>query len=189
MIETSTIIEAIHYLLKKIGPSQKIQLVKLIYLADKYHLIHYGRTITNDEYFAMPHGPVGSTVQDVLSFDTFTLSPKEYKYAQELFKTANKQHTLEASSAKVKFEMLSDTDIEALDFVIKKFGGMNSWDLKRYTHKYPEWRQYESLFKGNRTKREKINTKELLSLIKNDPLALPKTHIKESENILTGNYQ
>ena len=187
MIETSTIIEAIHYLLKGIGFADKVKIIKLVYLADKYHLIHYGRTVTNDEYFAMPLGPVGSTVKDVLSFNHFTLSPEEYKYSHKLFKETNDEFT--SSDAEIVHEMLSDTDTEALDFVIDKFSHMTSSELIDYTHKYPEWYQYKSLFEGKRTKRETINTEELLSLIENDPLAMSETHVRESKNILTGNYQ
>ena len=78
MIETSKIIEALHYILHKIKIADKIKIIKLIYLADKYHLVRYGRTITNDDYYAMEYGPVGSTVKDVLEFDEFTLSHNEY---------------------------------------------------------------------------------------------------------------
>ncbi len=188
MIETSSIIEAIYYLLKRIGPSDKLKLVKLMYLADKYHLIRYGRTITNDEYFAMPHGPVGSTIKDVLSLDHFSLSYEEYNYTSQLLKKVSKNQ-FKASDKEIEFEMLSETDIEALDFIANKFGQMSTWKLRDYTHEYPEWRQYQELFEDKRTKRERLNTKELLSILENDPLAMPANHIKESENLLTGNYQ
>ena len=36
----------------------KLKLVKLIWAADRYHLRKYGRTVTDSEYFALPHGPV-----------------------------------------------------------------------------------------------------------------------------------
>lgn len=53
-------IEAIYYILSKLGKMDKLKLLKLVYLADKYHLIYYGRTITNDDYYAMKHGPIAS---------------------------------------------------------------------------------------------------------------------------------
>ncbi|HDH00995.1 MAG TPA: DUF4065 domain-containing protein [Nitrospirae bacterium] len=187
MIETSTIIEAIYYVLKKIKKADKIKLVKLIYLADKYHLIRYGRTITNDDYYAMENGPVGTTVKDVLSFNEF-MSSKALKYASSLIEETDKNKFTARPDAKNDFDMLSDTDMEALDFVIDKFGKMRQWELRDYTHMYPEWYQYEDLFKNKRTKSERIHTKELLSTIKNDPLAMPRKHIKESEKMLTGTF-
>ena len=188
MIETATIIEAIYYILKKIKKADKIKLVKLIYLSDKYHLIRYGRTITNDDYYAMEHGPVGTTVKDVLSFDSFSLEAKGIKYASRLLEKTDEKHFIAKASARVTFDMLSDTDKEALDFVVEKFGTMSSWKLRDYTHQYPEWYQYEDMFKSKRTKRERIDTAELLSTLKDDPLKMPRKHVKESENILTGKF-
>lgn len=186
MIETATIIEAIHYILKKIKKADKIKLVKLVYLADKYHLIRYGRTITNDDYYAMQHGPVGTTVKDVLSFDSFSLTPNGLKYASRLLDKLDNNNFSANPSARVTFDMLSESDKEVLGFVVEKFGRMRQWELRDYTHQYPEWYQYEDLFKNKLTKRERIDTKELLSTIKDDFLKMPPKHIKESKKILTG---
>lgn len=40
------------------GEIEKLQALKLIYFADRYHLRKYGRPITNDQYWAMNFGPV-----------------------------------------------------------------------------------------------------------------------------------
>ncbi|MBI4843544.1 MAG: SocA family protein [Nitrospirae bacterium] len=188
MIETSTIIEAIYYILKRLKKADKIKLIKLIYLGDKYHLIRYGRTITNDDYYAMEHGPVGTTVKDVLSFDPFNIPPRTFKYLATLIVKEDETHFRANPDAKTTFDMLSDTDKEALDFIVEKFGKMGKWELRDYTHKYPEWYQYEDLFMNKLTKRERIETKELLSTLKDDPLAMPRKHVKESEKILTGTF-
>jgi uncharacterized phage-associated protein len=188
MIETSTIIEAIHYLLKKLEKADKIKLVKLIYLADKYHLIRYGRTITNDDYYAMEHGPVGATVKDVLSFDHFNIPSKTFKYLSTLINKDDKNGFRINQDVKITYDMLSDTDKEALDFVIEKFGKMGPWKLRDYTHQYPEWYQYKDLFENKLTRRERIETKELLSTLRDDPLSMPRKHVKESEKILTGKF-
>ncbi len=188
MIETSKIIEALHYILHKIKIADKIKIIKLIYLADKYHLVHYGRTITNDDYYAMEYGPVGSTVKDVLEFDEFTLSHNEYEYASKLFeKIDNNTFKVKETIKDSEFEMLSETDIEALNFVIDKFGNMDSWKLSEYTHKYPEWYQYEDLFSDKRTKRERIRTEELLSIV-DDYFGVSTEHIEESRKMLIGAY-
>lgn len=190
MIETTTVIEVIYYILQKIKTADKIKLVKLIYLADKYHLLCYGRTITNDDYYAMENGPVGTTVKDVLSLDEFNISREGFKYASKLIERIdNNTFKAKPTEEEVSFDMLSKTDKEALDFIVETFGNMRSWDLKEYTHKYPEWYQYEELFKNKLTKRERINTKELLSTFDNDPfLQVSKKQIRESEKILTGNF-
>ncbi|KJU85736.1 hypothetical protein MBAV_002070, partial [Candidatus Magnetobacterium bavaricum] len=112
MIEISTIIQAVFYILSKIGSTDKLKLIKLIFLADKYHLINYGRTITNDSYLAMEYGPVGSVVKDVLSFNAISLSKHELDYASTLFEEADR-HTfrVKPSISTDELDMLSETDI------------------------------------------------------------------------------
>lgn len=189
MIETATITEALYYLLDKIKKADKIKLVKLMYLADKYHLIRYGRTITNDDYYAMEHGPVGTTVKDVLSLDSFNISSEGVKYASRLIEKLDGDTFCARANARITLDMLSESDIEALDYVVEHFGKMSSWKLRDYTHKFPEWYQYEDLFKNKLTKRERISTKELLSTLKDDPyFKASRKHIKETEKILVGDF-
>jgi len=190
LIETSTIIEAIYYLLNKTGEATKLRLLKLVFLADKYHLIRYGRTVTGDDYYAMEHGPVGSTVKDVLEFNRFTLADNEYAYASKLFDKIDEK-TLKAKSDAISGElaMLSDSDIEALDFVVNKFGKMTASDLRNYTHRYPEWEQYRELFENNQTKRERLKTEELLSTLPEDTFGVTLEHVEESREILTGHHE
>jgi uncharacterized phage-associated protein len=189
MTETTKIIQALCYFLTKIKSADKLTLVKLLFLADKYHLIRYGRTITNDEYWAMSYGPVGTAAKDILSLDNDFLDEREYEYAKKKLKKVGK-HIFEKGSScdSDEFNMLSETDIEALDFILEKFGKMSEKDLIKYTHKYPEWKQYKNLFKRNETKRERIETAELLSVLKDDCLAMPPDHIERSSRILTGTY-
>lgn len=189
MRETHTAIETISYILQKIGPADKIKIIKLIYLADKYHLLRYGRTVTGDEYFAMEHGPVGSSVKDVLSFDSLFLTEDERIYLETLIERGGDANWFKSKEgAKCAFEMLSDTDKEALDFVINKFAPMDQWHLRDYTHKYPEWKQYEDLLKNQFTKRIRLKTEELFSLLPDDMLSVPLEHITESKKILLGIY-
>jgi hypothetical protein len=137
----------------------------------------------------MSYGPVGTAAKDVLSLDKDFLDKKEYEYAQKNLKKVG-EHEFEKGSScgSEEFDMLSETDIEALDFILEKFGRMKERDLVEYTHKYPEWKQYEKLFKRNATKRERIETAELLSVIKNDCLAMPAGHIERSRRILMGTH-
>ena len=183
MIETLKIVQALYYVLTKIGTADKLKLVKLLYLADEYHLLKYGRTVTGDEYWAMSWGPVGSVTKDILSFDDDEST--EYKYISRLIKKIN-DYTFKAQETEVDLDMLSETDIEALDFIVKHFGAKTKDELIRFTHKYPEWKQYERLFKEGFTRREKINTIELFERIDDDPFDLSPDHIEESKKIYSG---
>jgi len=84
--------------------------------------------------------------------------------------------------------MLSDTDKEALDFIIDKFAHIGHWELRDYTHDYPEWKQYEHLLKNRLVKRIRIKTEELLSLLPNDVLSVPPEHLEDSKKVLLGLY-
>lgn len=186
-IDIRAIVQAIYYLLKKLGTVDKLKLLKLIYLADKYHLIYYGRTITNDDYYAVKLGPIPSSVKDVLEFDKFSLSAEEYKYASSLFKKVDQYNFKANEKARSRLEMLSETDIEALDYVIKNFGLMSSSRLINYTHKYPEWSQYRGLFKSGQTKRERIAIEELLSVV-DGYFKVSHEHLEESKKIIKGDF-
>jgi uncharacterized phage-associated protein len=186
MIESSKIIQAFCYLLSKIKKADKLKLIKLLYLADKYHILRYARTITNDEYWAMDYGPVGSTAKDILGFDAELLS-KEFKYAQKMLKKVDQHNFTLGTRCTIKeLDKLSETDIEALDFVSDHFGSLSSKELIKLTHRYPEWAQYKDSFKNQMTKREKIESKELLSVLPSDILAVSKEHLEESAKIFSG---
>lgn len=186
MIETATIIEALHYTLEKTGTAGKIKLIKLMYLADKYHLLKYGRTVTNDDYYAMDFGPVGTTVKDILAFDKDMLS-KDFKYAAKLLAKVG-EHEFSARHLKnAEYEHLSETDIEVLDFVLAKFGKMTGKQLTTYTHQYPEWAQHAHLFEAKTIRRARIETEELLSVIDDNCFGITPEHLEESRKLLTGN--
>jgi uncharacterized phage-associated protein len=186
MTETTKIVQSLCFLLNKIKRADKLTLIKLLFLTDKYHLARYGRTVTGDEYWAMPIGPVGTFAKNILSLDEF-LSKRELKYIKENLKKVSEHEFEKGASCGIdEFDMLSETDIEALNFIIQKFGKMKKRELIKYTHEYPEWKQYEKLFQRNETKREKIETEELLSTFKNDCLTMPPEHMNHSRRMLLG---
>src|ERR1022692_3946393 len=60
----------------------KYKIVKLLFLADKNHLVRYGRTITGDRICAMEYGLVPSVSLDALNI--FLGSEKGNPAAQEI---------------------------------------------------------------------------------------------------------
>ena len=118
--------------------------LKLIYLADKYHLRKYGRLITNDIYFAMPYGPVASSVKDIAEESGF-LDPMEGEYSSRFLK-ARGRYEIE-SIQDIDSNVFSDSDIEALDFAWEKFGHLNKYELVEITHGYPEWSKHKQALK------------------------------------------
>lgn len=185
MIEAATIVESLHYILNRVKKAGKIKLIKLIYLADKYHLLRYGRTVTNDDYYAMERGPVGTTVKDVLSLDKEMLA-SDYKFISKLIGMAGEEYI--ALPAYLPYDHLSETDKEALDFVIARFGKMTGAQLTTYTHQYPEWAQHEHLFHGKSIRRVRIEPEELLSVIDDNCFGVTPEHLEESRKMVTGTF-
>src|SRR5690554_5647220 len=87
--------QALNWLaVKSGGRINKLKALKLIYLADRYHLRKYGRLITNDSYFAMDYGPVPSGVKDLAEVSEF-LGKDEQNYSKKFIQPVN-QYTLES---------------------------------------------------------------------------------------------
>jgi uncharacterized phage-associated protein len=128
---------AITYLAARNLPElSKGKLCKLLFLADKYHLVRFGRPITGDFYWAVDHGPIPSVVKDrldrleqnadeelatVLSVDRNSTYP--HFYAKNAFGTEN----------------LSESDFMALDRAIAQFGNFTFTELRRLTHAMPAY--------------------------------------------------
>ncbi len=118
------------------GEIDRLKLVKLLYLADRYHMRKYGRLVTGDYYFAMQYGPVGSTAANMASLSEW-LGEEQLSYASK-YLSRKDNHTV-ASINEVDMDELSESDVEALDFAYANFGGKRASDLVDLTHKYPEW--------------------------------------------------
>jgi len=122
----------------------KLKVLKLVYLADRYHLRKHGRLITNDIYFAMPLGPVASSTKDIAERSEF-LDDAEVQYADEYLRIGLPHKIV--SKKPMDLEVFSDSDVEALNFAWNKFGHLSPRDLVKLTHEYPEWsRNKQALF-------------------------------------------
>lgn len=189
MNKVQTIVQAIYLILQELGQkTDKMKLVKLLFLSDKYHLLHYGRTITDDSYCAMQHGPVGSIALNVLNYNTAKdyLSNTAIKYIANLIEiSSNLKRNI--TNNPCNFEMLSETDKQAIRYVVLNFGNMSASDLRKYTHDYPEWKQYEQDFKRKITENEPINTDELFSVIDNR-MNVDREIIEISKDIYSESY-
>lgn len=180
-----TCVQAIHYLLTLLGETDKLKIVKLMYLADKLHLIRYGRTITGDSFVAMKNGPVGSTVLDVLSGETGKLSKSEIEFCETYIEQSGK-YDYHAINNAPDFGMLSNTDRKVLKETSVKFGNTDKWQLVELTHKYPEWAQFKRVLDGETIRCQPIEFNELFSTIQNDPLGITQEMVEEAKGIYLG---
>lgn len=154
-MDVNIILESFYYLSKQLqSPIDKLAAIKLLFFADRYHLRKYGRLISDDTYYALPHGPVASNalniINEIISGNSVGVE-KTY-----LIKTENIRNSFTATSDEYELEYLSDSDTEALDFVIENFGKNEARTLRDLTHQYPEWKRYKNTLENHLSRRELI---------------------------------
>jgi len=115
----------------------KYKMCKLVFLADKYHLVRFSRTITGDRLCAMEHGPVPSETLDLLNrlivedrTDGRVMALDEHLSLDRAYQnphlSARKQMDFE--------ELLSQSDLTALKETVKEHGSKSFDELKALTH-------------------------------------------------------
>ena len=116
-----------------LGPTKfdQYKACKLLFLADKRHLVKFGRTITGDRYSALEYGPIPSGIRDEMKFliENNTGRLKEAfdvdrKYSHP--RLIPKQHYDEAT--------LSKSDVEIIREIVDDFGKRSFDELKAITH-------------------------------------------------------
>ena len=184
-MKIKTLVQAISFLLdQKGGTLDKLSILKLIFFADKYHMMKYARSITNDTYYAMKYGPVASNIKNILDFDFIGEDEKKYieKY---LVKNGNQ---IDMKEKFEKYNMLSDTDKEALIFAYENFSKYKTFDLVDVTHQFYEWKRFEKSLENGLT-REKILEEDFFKFsdIENDPYKnIPEELVKLSQEFYFG---
>lgn len=130
--------------------TNKMKAIKLVWLADRLHLRKFGRTITGDIYFALPHGPVPSTTKDILTKNSWTLSDDEFAYIDEYITLSG---NYDYSSVKhPNNKVFSSSDIECIEEIVRHFGQYDHFTLRDISHNYPEWKRWEQKLQKTRSR-------------------------------------
>jgi uncharacterized phage-associated protein len=122
----------------------KMKVAKLLFHADKNHLLRYGRPVIGDSYACMEYGPVPSTSLNVLS-DFIAGDPDYPPVAKTLFdayidvERKGKYPVFRAKQA-ADLEVFSDSDVEALSHTLSQHGGKSAWQLSQESHDEPAWK-------------------------------------------------
>lgn len=169
---TKKIIQALTYIAYR-QPDHKVNSMKaykLLWLADRYHLRQFGRTITGDTFFALPHGVVPSDAKNVVEHQK-THIPNDETYSAKYIKRISK-YSFQAVTAPDVMEF-SDSDQEALDKVLQAYGHLDQYQLEELSHTFPEWQAYkESLEAENTPKAYKIDLDYFFDEAKEDKSGL-----------------
>lgn len=124
MWDKSKAIEAILYLANRLTNPTKLQIFKLLYLADKLHLSRYGRFIIRDQYVAMKRGPVPSHTFNMIR------SPSEIEGNLQVGEDNRAIYPCRDANP----QKFSQSDIECLDETLRLYGRASAGQLIELTH-------------------------------------------------------
>lgn len=169
---TKKIIQALAYIAYQQADHKinSMKAYKLLWLADRYHLRQFGRTITGDTFFALPHGVVPSDAKNVVEHQS-THIPNDEEYVAKYIKRISK-YSFQAVTEPDVMEF-SDSDQEALDKVLNAYGNLDQYQLEELSHTFPEWLAYkEKLEAENTPKAYKIDLDYFFDEAKEDKSGL-----------------
>ena len=132
------------------GQVNKMKALKYIWLSERLHLRKYGRLILNDAYFALKNGPVASNTKDLVE-DTSFLSKEESVYRHAYLETVD-NYTYQSIEG-FQGDVFSDSDIQVMKSIYETFSGYDEFQLSDESHKYVEWKKYESYFSSGSASR------------------------------------
>jgi uncharacterized phage-associated protein len=134
-------INAILYIADKLVRKDFHKIFKILYFADREHLVKYGRTITGDRYIKMNDGPVPSNIYDILK------SVRGDGYFKDdgtfsLYFSVSGWDIINPHK-KADISELSKTDLHFIDDSIAKYGNMTWEELREKSHDYA-WKSTSS---------------------------------------------
>lgn len=138
------IVELLLYLAHKRPGADKYQAVKFFYLADREHLNRHGRPITQEEYFALPYGPVASKAMDIIEQDRWTMKEAGIdRLPFEVNDEARGNSTVTVigqPQRDVNLDLFSRSDLRVFDEVLEKYGNYTFEKLFELTHDHEAYK-------------------------------------------------
>lgn len=124
-------VAAVSYLIQKTGESM-YPILKMVYLADKFHLERYGRLISGDNYVAMKQGPVPSRAYDIFKALRGSADSGEAEIAGCYLRYVG-EHDYEVVRAP-DLDELSASDLECLDETVATYSRLGKWTIRDLAH-------------------------------------------------------
>lgn len=142
-VQYQKVTQSLNYLLRHVENNKldKLLLIKLLWVADRYHIRKFGRFVSEDSYVAMPKGPVASLALHIINDEDDYLPEDSIEYGRKYIKLKNgfKVTSLEETDE----DFLSKSDKEALDFACR-FNEVEAYAMVNFSHQFPEWHKHES---------------------------------------------
>lgn len=132
---------------KGVSDLTKLKVAKLLYFADKEHLLRFGSPILGDVYYCMEYGPVPSValneMNDALQSPEVAGDCEDERQFETVLSVerplwSGHPHFV----AKRGFDegVFSKSEIEVLEYVLSNYGSKSAGELVDLTHLEPTWK-------------------------------------------------
>jgi uncharacterized phage-associated protein len=124
-------VQVLKYIIKHHPNPDTYNVLKMLYLADRIHLLKWGKLIAPDNYVKRIHGPVPSLCSSIIRF----VQGKNNKFDSAIkkeFKILKNDKLRNLTEPNSRY--LSKSNIECLEEAIKNYGHLDSNQLEEETH-------------------------------------------------------
>jgi uncharacterized phage-associated protein len=134
------------FLAERVKDLDKLKAAKLLYFADKYHLVRYGRPIIGDRYHSLDYGPVPSKALDIMNQamhdDPPVVAKQPLRRLLERYIEVDKgyRHPRFRAKRHPDQDVFSESEIEALEHTLANYGGKSGAELINISHKEAAWK-------------------------------------------------
>ncbi len=122
----------------------KLKAAKLLYFADKEHLLRYGRPILGDVYFCLPYGPVPSVALNEMgdAIEKTEVEDTDRNLFRQYLEVKTFWNPYPVFKAKQKYDpdVFSESELEVLGNVARQYGNHSARQLVELTHNEPTWK-------------------------------------------------
>jgi uncharacterized phage-associated protein len=139
--------DVLSFLASKVGPLDSLKAAKLIYFADRMHLLKYGTPITGDYYVHREHGPIPSKSLDLIRDFLCQDGDRNYAPKEELSRLAKRfdigrvgKYPALIIKKEYAPQSLSPSEIEALTGTVTTLGKYSGWYLRTLSHEHGTWK-------------------------------------------------
>ena len=141
-------LQAAAYLLRLAGGRMRyIDLLKMLYIADRECLAVEGETITGDSMSALKYGPVLRTVFNLIKEKDSQSARWQHHIETDIDKGAKRYDVFIANDPGEDELYLFEKEI-----LNKVFAKYRNEDVIDFTHTFPEWKKYEKALRSPRRK-------------------------------------
>ena len=136
---TAKAVEVIVWLANQRPGIDIYHVVKSAFVADKNHLIRYGRPITGDDYEADVYGPRGRCIWGLLRHQPFELLALDSNGADLPFRVVDEEKWAVHADREPNLRLLSRSDVECLQAALTAVADLSFDELVEMTHQDPAY--------------------------------------------------